>query len=206
MRARVIHGVRSTPALLKSLRTLRVAVLHPRDSDGEELISQLRRIGCQVQAFWPPTPNLPDDVDTVFLAVRPGTEAPDWGWLRGADAPIVIAIVNYENPTVIDTVLKIGAKGLIASPVRSFGLLPALVLAHQLGQQMRSLARQTRRLEEKLTGIRKTSEAKSILMRTRGLSETDAYRVIREQAMAKRATIEEIASAIVNANDILTYK
>lgn len=43
-------------------------------------------------------------------------------------------------------------------------------------------------------------------MQTRGLSEVDAYRVMREQAMAKRVTIEEIAGAIVNANEILSYK
>lgn len=206
MSTRALHGERSTPELVKSLRTLRVAVLHPRDSDGEQLIEQLRRIGCQVQAFWPPSPELPDGIEAVFLAVRPDTAVPDWAHTRGPDSPIVIAIVTYENPTVIDTVLRIGAEGLIASPVRSFGLLSALVLARQLDQRVRGLARQVRRLEHKLEGIRKTSEAKSILMQTRGLSEAEAFRVMREQAMAKRVTIEEIAGAIVNANEILSFK
>jgi AmiR/NasT family two-component response regulator len=191
---------------LKSLRTLRVAVLHPRDTDGEQLIEQLRRIGCQVQAFWPPSPELPSGIDAVFLAVRPDIAIPDWARCRSADSPIVIAIVTYENPTIIDAVLKIGAEGLIASPVRSFGLLSALVLARQMDQRVRGLTRNVRRLEQKLEGIRKTSEAKSILMQTRGLSEVDAFRVMREQAMAKRVTIEEIAGAIVNANEILSYK
>lgn len=191
---------------MKSLRSLRVAVLHPQDSDGEQLIEQLRRIGCQVQAFWPLSPELPPGIDVVFLAVLPGIAVPDWALYRSPESPIVIAIVTYENPTVIDAVLKIGAEGLIASPVRSFGLLSALVLARQLAQRVRSLARQTRRLEQKLEGIRKTSEAKSILMQTRGLNEVDAFRLMREQAMAKRVTIEEIADAIVNANEILSYK
>ncbi|HMM72121.1 MAG TPA: ANTAR domain-containing protein [Rhodocyclaceae bacterium] len=166
----------------------------------------MRRIGCQVQAFWPLSPELPPGIDVVFLAVLPGIAVPDWALYRSPESPIVIAIVTYENPTVIDAVLKIGAEGLIASPVRSFGLLSALVLARQLAQRVRSLARQTRRLEQKLEGIRKTSEAKSILMQTRGLNEVDAFRLMREQAMAKRVTIEEIADAIVNANEILSYK
>jgi AmiR/NasT family two-component response regulator len=206
MGSRALHGERSTPELLKSLRTLRVAVLHPRDSDGEQLIEQLRRIGCQVQAFWPPAPELPHGFDAVFLAVRPDIAVPEWARSRGPESPIMIAIVTYENPTIIDAVLKIGAEGLIASPVRSFGLLSALAVALQLGQRTRGLARQARRLEQKLEGIRKTSEAKSILMQTRGLSEVEAFRVMREQAMAKRVTIEEIAGAIVNANEILSYK
>lgn len=206
METRALHGERSTPELLKSLRSLRVAVLHPRDPDGEQLIEQLRRIGCQVQAFWPPAPELPHGIDAVFLAVRPDIAVPQWAHARGTESPIVIAIVTYENPTVIEAVLKIGAEGLIASPVRSFGLLSALVLARQLDQRVRGLARQARRLEQKLDGIRKTSEAKSILIQTRGLSEADAYRLMREQAMAKRVSIEEIAGAIVNANEILSFK
>ncbi len=206
MDTRALHGQRSTPELLKSLRSLRVAVLHPRDPDGEQLIEQLRRIGCQVQAFWPPSPELPHGIDAVFLAVRPGIPVPQWAHCRTAQAPIVIAIVTYENPTIIEAVLRIGAEGLIASLVRSFGLLSALVLARQLDQRVRFLSKQVKRLEQKLDGIRKTSEAKSILMQTRGLSEVDAYRVMREQAMAKRVTIEEIAGAIVNANEILSYK
>ncbi len=206
MDTRALHGERSTPDLLKSLRSLRVAVLHPRDPDGEQLIEQLRRIGCRVQAFWPPSPELPTGIDAVFLAVRPDIAVPQWAHARETESPIVIAIVTYENPTVIEAVLKIGAEGLIASPVRSFGLLSALVLARQLDQRVRGLAKQVRRLEQKLDGIRKTSEAKSILMQSRGLSETEAYRVMREQAMAKRVTIEEIAGAIVNANEILSFK
>ena len=50
--------LRVTPALLKDLRMLRVAVFHPDDADGAQLVQQLQRIGCQVQAFWPPLPPL----------------------------------------------------------------------------------------------------------------------------------------------------
>lgn len=51
---------RATPAQLKELRTLRVAVPHPDDADGRQPTQQLQRIGCQVQASWPPVPTLPD--------------------------------------------------------------------------------------------------------------------------------------------------
>ena len=40
-------------------------------------------------------------------------------------------------------------------------------------------------------------------MNTRGLSEDDAYKIIRHQAMSKRVTAEEIADAVINANEIL---
>ena len=58
-------------SLLRQLRSMNVVVFHPEDQDGQEVIGQLHRIGCRVQAFWPPLEKLPADVDVVFLAVRP---------------------------------------------------------------------------------------------------------------------------------------
>jgi len=56
-----------------------------------------------------------------------------------------------------------------------------------------------------LAGLRKINKAKSILMNSPGLSEDDAYKVIRDQAMSKRVNAEEIADAVINANDILGF-
>jgi AmiR/NasT family two-component response regulator len=197
---------RETPALLKDLRTLKVVVFHPDDRDGEQLTQQLKRIGCQVQGFWPPLSDLPEGVDVVFLAVRPDDISLDFSWCRGTQWPTIIAVVTYENPTIVETVLRIGAKGILPAPVRSFGLLSTLVLARQHNEELQSHARRIKKLENKLLGQRKIVEAKSILMKTRGISENEAFNLIREQAMEKRVTNEEIAGAIVNANDILSFK
>ena len=198
------HTGRTTPALLKDLRTLRVAVLHPDDADGRQLTQQLQRIGCQVQAFWPPPPAMPEGIDVVFLAVRPDSVDMGCEWSKGEDPPTLIAVVNYENPTIVQTVLHIGARAVLPSPVRSFGLLSALVVARQVNEEMGAQSRRLRKLEVKLLGARRISEAKNILMRTRQISETAAYDLIRDQAMSKRVTTEEIAAAIINANEILS--
>jgi AmiR/NasT family two-component response regulator len=93
---------------------------------------------------------------------------------------------------------------VLPSPVRSFGLLSSLVVARQVYDDIKSHARRLRKLEGKLLGVRRIAEAKSILMRTRNVTEDQAYDLIREQAMNKRVTTEEIAGAIVNANEILS--
>lgn len=194
----------TTSDLLRSLRTLTVGVFHPADEDGEELLSQLKRIGCHVQAFWPPSSRLPERVDVVFVAVRPDTRIPDWAeCCEAAAGPTTIAIVNYENPTIVDLVLKLEVHGIVASPIRPFGLLSALVVARQIRNSRASLTKQVQRLESKLAGVRHVAEAKAILMRARNVSEPDAYQIIRDQAMAKRTTVEHMAYAIVSANDIL---
>lgn len=201
-----VPSSRAIPQILKDLRSLRICVFHPHDQDGKGLTSQLERIGCQVQAFWPPLPEPPAGTDLVFIALNPNMINHDFAWCDGEDAPPVIAVVTYENPTIIEAVLRIGAKGVVASPVRSFGLLSALVLARELTSCMKKQRKRIVQLEVKLGGIRMINEAQEILCRQRGITKEDAYRVIREQAMSKRVTTEEISSSIINANEILSFK
>ena len=197
-------ALRATPPQLKELRTLRIAVIHPDDGDGRLLTQQLQRIGCLVQAFWPPVQALPEGIDIAFVAVRPEILNLQFEWARREDAPTIIAVVNYENPTIVEAVLGIGATAVLPSPVRSFGLLSALVVARQAHKENRSLCRRLRKVEAKLLGVRHIADAKAILMKTHSLSETEAYDLIRDQAMSKRVTTEEVASAIVNASEVLS--
>jgi len=194
----------ATPPQLKELRTLKIAVIHPDDGDGRLLTQQLQRIGCLVQAFWPPVQALPEGIDIAFVAVRPEILDLQFDWTRREDAPTVIAVVNYENPTIVEAVLELGATAVLPSPIRSFGLLSSLVVAREAHKESRSLCRRLRKVEAKLLGVRHIADAKSILMKTHGLSESEAYDLIRDQAMSKRVTTEEVASAIVNASEVLS--
>jgi len=194
-----------TPRLLRELRSLRVVVFHPEDQDGQELIGQLQRIGCQVKAFWPPLERLPDEADLVFLAVRPEVLSIDLPWLRREDPPPVIAVVTYENPVIVEAVLRLNAYGVIASPVKSFGLLTSMVVAVKQSENTKDRARYVARLEQRLSGQRKIAKAKAILMQSRNISEEDAYNLIRNRAMTKRVTTEEIADAVIKANEILGF-
>ena len=195
-----------TSRLLRDLRSLNVVVFHPDDTDGQELIAQLRRIGCRVKAFWPPRERLPEDADLVFLAVRPEVASFEPGWVKREESPPVIVVVNYENPTMVESVLRMNASGVVASPVKSFGLLTAIVVARSQAERERDRLRYISKLEQRLASQRKLAKAKTILMQTRAVSEEEAYRLFREQAMTKRVTTEEIADAIINANDILSFE
>ena len=201
MKARV-----DSSSLLRRLRSLNVVVFHPEDQDGQEVIGQLHRIGCRVQAFWPPLDKLPADVDVVFLAVRPEVLSIDLPWLRRDSTPPVIAVVTYENPVLVEAVLALDAYGVIASPVKSFGLLTTMVVAINQAQRGREREKMLVRAEQRLASQRKIAKAKAILMHSRGISEDDAYNLIRSRAMSRRVTTEEIADAVIQANEILGIK
>lgn len=194
-----------TAALLSDLRALRVAVFHADDKEREELAHHLQRFGCEVYACWPPRPDLAAGTDMVFLSIIPNGVIPKWALNRGIDGPVLVAVVNYESPTVIESVLKLGAENVVTSPVRVFGLLATLVLSRQIREERRLCHKKIQRLEEKMAGLRNVIEAKAILMRCRRVSEHEAYRFLREQAMAKRVTIEQMAMMIIEAQKVLPF-
>ena len=196
---------RTTPDLLRNLRNLRIMVFHPRDADGEMLTQQLQRIGCQVTTLWPPLPELPETADAVFCSVRPDHAAFKCSWMSVESLVPMIAVINYENPTIVDAALHMGARAVITSPVRSLGILSSLALAKQLTEELRGCRKRIERLEQKMLNANQISQAKTILIRTRNVSDDEAYRIIREQAMSKRVFTEDIARAIIHADGILSF-
>ncbi|HEV7368819.1 ANTAR domain-containing response regulator [Arenibaculum sp.] len=190
--------------VLRDIRAFRVLVVHPQDAEAEELIRQLRRIGCQVTAQWPPPKEMPESADLVFLDVtRVLSGQGRLAWAGGPDAPPVVAILDYENPTMLKAVADHGARGFVSKPVRSFGLLTTMFMAHRAAEAERLLRKKLYKAEKRLDGVRKVAKAKAILIDTRRISEEEAYRFIRERAMARRTTIEDIAAAIIDANEML---
>lgn len=200
-----MRSTTGTSRLLRELRSLRVLVFHPDDQDGQELIGQLGRIGCQVKAFWPPLDKLPEEADLIFFAMRPEVLSMDLPWLRKEGLPPMIPVVNYENPVIVEAVLQLNAYGVIASPVKSSGLLTAIAVAVNQAEKARTREKYVGRLEQRLTAQRKIAKAKAILMLTRNMSEEEAYNLIRNRAMTKRMTTEEIADAVIKANEILGF-
>jgi AmiR/NasT family two-component response regulator len=195
-----------TSISLRNLRSLKIVVFHPDDTDGRELLAQLERIGCRVKAYWPPHERIEEDEpDLVFLAVRPEVISMELAWLKPVWRPPVIAVLTYENPTIIEAMLRFNVSGVIASPVKSSGLLSSIVLVRHMHLAQMNRSKYVAKLEQKLQSQRKLDRAKAILMHTRGMSEDQAYKLLREQAMTKRVTTEEIADAVINANEILGF-
>ncbi|PXW24729.1 ANTAR domain-containing response regulator [Paraburkholderia caballeronis] len=195
-----------TPQALRDIRSMNVVAIHPQDQDGDELLAQLRRIGCKVQMVWPAQDSLPEATDIVFLAVRPETLCTTLPWLDARGAPPVIPVVAYENPIIIEAVMQLGAYCVVPSPVRSFGLLTAIAVTLNQHRNRQTMERYVRRVEEKLAEQRQIQRAKTILMETRSLSERDAYELLRSQAMTKREPIESIADAIIKAHEVLGFR
>jgi len=116
----------SSASLIQGLRQARVLVLHPRDRDGDELLRQLKRIGCQVDLAWPAPPNIPDGIDVVYFLLDPD-QAAAMNWRGGELRATMIAIIDFENPTILKELLDSNAHGVLVRPIRPGGVLSTLV-------------------------------------------------------------------------------
>jgi AmiR/NasT family two-component response regulator len=116
--------------------------------------------------------------------------------------PTVVGIVGYENPSILQLILELGAQAVVERPVRPFGLLTQLAIARSLWLQQREAAQRTRKLERKLAGVRSILRARLILMANYDLNEEEAYQSLRRQAMSHRLGMEEMAAAIVAGDDV----
>jgi two-component system, response regulator PdtaR len=188
--------------LIEELRGARVLVIHPRDAEGEALIDQLKRIGCNVRGVWPPPATIPQDIDTVFQFVD-GAEEMAFPATSNEHAPTLVAIVDYENPTILKQLLDSNAHGVVNKPIRSFGILSSLVLARSLRGYTRRLEGKVAKLEETLKARRDVDKAVKILVGLKKIGEFEAYELIRQQATQKRLTMAEIAASIINAQETL---
>ncbi len=194
--------------ILRDLRGLRVQVVHAPDNEQISLVEHLRRIGCMVETQWPVPESWSNGFDVVLLAVEPDIRNEIQRLLKSGDGPrpTVIAIVGYEDPSTLQLVIESGAVGVIERPIRPFGLLTNLTIARSLWIERREADKQIRKLQRKLSGIQRIQKAKTILMDGQGLNEGEAYESIRRQAMAKRMSMDDMASAIIHANELLQYR
>lgn len=188
--------------LFDELRGIEVAVIHPASSDCNVLLDQLRRIGCKVRPLWPCPSTLPPEVAVVFLFIsadHPGSPP----WSVGDSAVALIALVDYENPTVLKGLLEVNAHAVITKPFRPTGVLSTLVLARSVHGYEQRLLSKVGKLEETLRSRRVIERAVKLLAERRGVNDVEAYDHIRRQATNKRVSIVDVASMIINASDVL---
>ncbi len=115
----------------------------------------------------------------------------------------MVAIVDYENPTILKRLLDSNAHGVVNKPIRSFGILSSLVLARSLRGYTRRLEGKVQKLEETLKARRDVDKAVKILVGLKKVSEFEAYELIRQQATQRRLAMADIAVSIINAQETL---
>ena len=191
--------------LIKDFRDLHVLVVHPHDRSADELLQQVNRIGCNFDHQWPVPKTLSEKHDLIFMDVSDQSSPILKSLMNKRERPItIVAIVGYENPSVLDLILEIRAHSVLTKPVRAAGVLSSMLMARRYHSDQLRFEKDMEKLRHKLDNVQKVNDAKFILMRHRSITEREAYDLIRKQAMSRRTTTTEIAQSIINAESILS--
>ena len=125
----------------------------------------------------------------------------DQGWdgllpWQAGDAPVpLVELLGSEAPGRIAWAMEHGAGALIAKPITSAAIYPAVVMAVHRHQKHLATKRMTE-LDECLRLRPLVHSAVHTIMTTRRIDEHGAYRLLQTTAMRRRLTIEHIAAEI----------
>jgi AmiR/NasT family two-component response regulator len=182
---------------IRSLRRSRLVLFHPKDAEGDLLLARLKRLIPHSEMNWPLPERLPATADIVMaLTDAPEHHQPDW--LQGYDG-VLVMIVDSEKPAVLDALLAAGAHGIVTKPIRPKGVAAVLAVAVAIHSHIARLQGKVQHLEENLRARRVIEKAARILVTRKGITEDQAYEVMRRRAMDKRISVEALAGCVISA-------
>jgi two-component system, response regulator PdtaR len=138
--------------------------------------------------------------DVVFMDVamprRDGLSAAEEIIAEGI-APVVMVTAFSQR----ETVQRASAAGVLGYLVKPFGradLAPAIEVALARWEQMRDLEGQVAGLRERQEAREVVDRAKRLLEERLGVSEAEAFALLRRAAMDRRVTLAEAAAAVLS--------
>ncbi|OWU71976.1 chemotaxis protein CheY [Roseovarius sp. 22II1-1F6A] len=121
----------------------------------------------------------------------------------GANARPVAMFVDRSEEQMVTAAIKAGLSAYVVDGLRKERVKPvmdAAIARFHMVSQMRSELEQARAaLAERKT----IDRAKGLLMRARGISEEEAYGLLRKTAMDQGRKVVDVAQALVTAADLL---
>jgi response regulator NasT len=121
---------------------------------------------------------------------------------RAVKRPIAM-FVDRSDQAAIEAAVDAGVSAYVVDGLKRERVKPILDMAIS---RFNAFSRMTRELEEarsELENRKLVDRAKGILMSTRGMSEADAYALLRKTAMNQNRKISEIAESLITAAGLL---
>jgi two-component system, response regulator / RNA-binding antiterminator len=115
----------------------------------------------------------------------------------------VAMFVDRSDQGLTRAAIEAGMSAYVVNGLQADRLLPIIdtaIARFQMAQRLRSELEATRRALEERKVI---DRAKGILMKARGLTEDDAYSLLRKTAMDQKRKVVEVAQALVMAAGLL---
>ena len=114
----------------------------------------------------------------------------------------VILLTSHFGADTIERAKRAGIMGYLVKPLRGSELAPAIELAIAHFEEFIALREENDNLKKTLEARKIIERAKGILMANQGLSEADAFTLIKRKSMDMRKPMAEIAQALVLSDEL----
>jgi len=116
--------------------------------------------------------------------------------IAASDRPVVAVIAETDDRVAAAaSVTLAGARGLLDLPLRKGALAAQIVLATTSSAHQGRLENKVLLLERTLKSRRQIEKATLVIATVRGITQSDAYELLRRAAMSKRITMAEAAQS-----------
>lgn len=121
---------------------------------------------------------------------------------RAVKRPIAM-FVDRSDQAMIEAAVDAGVSAYVVDGLKRERVKPILDMAISRFNAFARMARELEEARSELESRKLVDRAKGILMTTRGLSEADAYTLLRKTAMNRNRKISEIAESLITAAGLL---
>lgn len=121
---------------------------------------------------------------------------------RAVKRPIAM-FVDRSDQAAIEAAVDAGVSAYVVDGLKRERVKPILDMAISRFNAFARMARELEEARSQLESRKLVDRAKGILMKTRGLSEADAYALLRKTAMNQNRKISEIAESLITAAGLL---
>lgn len=121
---------------------------------------------------------------------------------KAIQRPIAM-FVDRSDGTMIDKAVQAGVSAYVVDGMKKERIKPIMDMAIARFNAFARLERELEQARGELEDRKIIEKAKGILMKTRGLSEQDAYQLLRTSAMNRNRRLIDIAQSLITASELL---
>lgn len=168
-------------------------IVHRRSENMDRLVRQLARLGIESELVWPSLVGV-ENADIVFFD---GDNAYDgvFPWPEGHAPVPMIALMGSEAPGRLEWALRQGVSAHLLKPIGSGGVFSTLVFAVANFKQQQQRAAEIAEIKSKARLRPIVVRSVISIMQQYGLDEDAAYKLIRDEAMKRRQSIEALCES-----------
>jgi two-component system, response regulator PdtaR len=122
--------------------------------------------------------------------------------IRHPYGPAVVMVTAFGQDAMVQRAVAAGAAGYVRKPFSSGDLAPALEIALARHNQLRDMSTKAESAQDRLAARILIDRAKGQLQAIYGLSEDEAFALLRKQAMDERATMAQVAQRVLDQADL----